>query len=141
MQVANTKLVLRRDPSRNRLTVSIANTATDVVGVIFSLDLARTYEGHDIHVTEYPVSIDENLHLVYVYCDLLEQVIVGDTKAPLLYITDRMSPGKTNVTHVTYNSVRYVLLQKKHFYTIAIKLATDSGERVPFVAGKSIFII
>jgi len=33
VQVANTKVVLRRDPSRNRITVSIAKTATDVVGL------------------------------------------------------------------------------------------------------------
>jgi len=60
VQVANTKVVLRRDPSRNRITVSIARTATDVVGVRFSPDLARmrgfspdrTYGGRDIHVAE-----------------------------------------------------------------------------------------
>jgi len=149
VQVANTKVVLRRDPSRNRITVSIARTANDVVGVRFSPDLARmlgfssdrTDRGRDIHVAEHPVSMYENLHLVYVYCNLLEQVLVGDTKASLLRIIDRTSPEKSNVTHVTFNPVQYVPLQKKHFDTIAIKLATDGGERVPFVAGKSIFII
>ena len=142
-------MVLRRDQSRNRITVSIANTATDVVGVRFSPDLARmlgfssdrTYGGRDIHVAEHPVSIYENLHLVYVYCDLLEQVLVGDTKAPLLRIIDRTSPEKSNVMHVASNPVQYVPLQKKHFDTMAIKLATDGGERVPFVAGKWILII
>jgi len=37
--------------------------------------------------------------------------------------------------------VQYVPLPKKHFDTIVINLATDGGERVPFVAGKSIIII
>ena len=83
----------------------------------------------------------ENLHLVYVYCDLLEQVLVGDTKASLLRIIDRTSPEKSNVTRVTFNPVQCVPLQKKHFDTITIKLATDGGERMPFVAGKSILII
>jgi len=62
-------------------------------------------------------------------------------EAPLLRIIDRTSPEKSNVTHVTFNPVQYVPLQKKHFDTIAIKLATDGGERVPFIAGKSILII
>jgi len=101
--------------------VSVTNTATDVVGVRFSPDLARmlgfssdrTYGGRDIHVAEHPVSTYENLHLVYVYCDLLEQVLVGDTKAPLLRIIDRTSPDKSNVTHVTFNPLLYVPLQRK----------------------------
>jgi len=67
----------------------------------FSSD--RTYGGRDIHVAEHPVSIYANLHLVYVYCELLEQVLVGDTKAPLLRIIDRSPPEKSNVTHVTFN--------------------------------------
>ena len=58
VQVANMKVVLRRDPSRNRITVRIADTATDDVGVRFSADLARmlgfssdrTYDGRDVHL-------------------------------------------------------------------------------------------
>jgi len=105
----------------------------------FSCD--RTYSGRDVHVAEHPVSLYENLRLVYVYCDLLEQVLVVDMKARLLRIMDRTSPEKSNVTHVTFNPVQYVPLQKKHFDTIEIKLATDGAEGVPFVAGKSILII
>ena len=149
VQLTNTKVVLRRGPSRNRITARIAKAATEVVGVRFSPDLTRmlgfssdrTYGGRDVYVAEHPVSLYENLHFVYVYCDLLEQVLVGDTKALLLRIIDRTSPDKSNVTHVTFHPVQYVPLQKKHFDTIAIELATDGGERVPFVACKSILII
>jgi len=75
MQLANTKIVLRRDSSMNRITVRSHDTATDVIDVKFSADLARmlgfsperTYGAHDVHVAEHPVSLYENLYLVYVY--------------------------------------------------------------------------
>jgi len=44
-------------------------------------------------------------------------------------------------SHATFNPVRYVPLQKKYFDTIAVKLMTDVGERMPFVVGKSILVI
>jgi len=124
--------------------VRIADAATDVIAVLFSPDLARmlgfssdrTYRGCNVHMAEHPVSLYIN---VYVCCDLVEQVLVGDTKALLLRIIDRTSPEKSNVTRVTFKPVQYVPLQKKQFDTITIKL--DGGERVPFVEGKSIIIV
>ena len=134
----------------NLITLKISDTATDVVGVRFSNNLAHmlgfasihTYDGREIYTSEHPVSLYEGLNLVYVYCDLLEQVPVGDTKAPLLRIINRTTSTKNNaVSHATFNPVRYVPLQKKYFDTIAIKLMTDVGERMPFVVGKSILVI
>ena len=96
----------------------------------------RTYDGHEIYTSEHPVSLYEGLNLVYVYCDLLEQVLVGDTKAPLLRIINRTTSTKNNaVSHATFNPVQYVPLQKKYLDTIAIKLMTDVGERMPFCRG------
>jgi len=52
VQVANKKVVLRRDPSRNRITVRIANAVTDVVGVRLIPDLARMLRTEVIRVTD-----------------------------------------------------------------------------------------
>jgi len=150
LQGSNAKIILRKESVTNHITLKISDTATDVVGVRFSNNLAhmlgfaanRTYDGHEIYTSEHPVSLYEGLNLVYVYCDLLEQVLVGDTKAPLLRIINRTTLTKFNaVSHATFNPIQYIPLQKKYFDTIAIKLMTDVGERMPFVVVKSILVI
>ena len=150
LQGSNAKIILRKESVTNHITVKISDTATDAVGVRFSNNLAhmlgfasnRTYDDREIYTSEHPVSLYEGLNLVYVYCDLLEQVLVGDTKAPLLRIINRTTSTKNNaISHATFNPVQYVPLQKNYFDTIAIKLMTDVGERMPFVVCKSILVI
>jgi len=77
---------------------------------------------------------------IYVYCDLVEHVPVGDTKAPLLRIVNRTSKGNENV-HETFNPVLYVPLQKKCFDSVEINLMTDGGIPVPFLLGKSFVVL
>jgi len=75
---------------------------------------------------------------VYVYCDLVEHVPVGDSKAPLLRIVNRMSERGV---HETFNPPLYIPLQKKCFDTVEINLMTDSGLAVPFRFGKSFVVL
>jgi len=42
-------------------------------------------------VSKFPPNLAGNIQSVYVYCDLGEHVLVGDTKAPLLRIVNRTS--------------------------------------------------
>ena len=64
------------------------------IAVRFSSDLARILGfdekvGYVREVTApHPISLNVNLDIysMYVYCDLLQHVVVGDTKAPLLRI-------------------------------------------------------
>jgi len=81
-----------------------------------------------------------NIHSVYVYCDLGEHVLVGDTKAPLLRIVDRTSAAN-NVVHRTFNPPLYIPLQKKCFDTVEINLMTDTGIPVSFLRGKSFVVL
>ena len=65
---------------------------------------------------------------VDVYCDLLEHIMVGDIKAPLLHIVSRkkaVSQVDDKVKHTAFNLVQYMPLQKKSFDMIDILLATD----------------
>ena len=68
---------------------------------------------------------------MYVYCDLLEHVTVGDTKAPLLRIVDKPKKEQDVNVHKVFNPVHYVPLQKKNFDTIEINIMTDTGQPVP----------
>jgi len=76
----------------------------------------------------------------YVYCDILEHVAVGDTKAPLLRIVDKPKKTYGNV-HQTLNPILYVPLQKKNFDTVEINIMTDTGVPVPFRYGKAFVVL
>jgi len=70
----------------------------------FSLNLARMigfkagaiYLGKNVPITgEKPLDLASNLNSFYVYCDLLQPILVGDTKVPpLLRIVDKSEKRK-----------------------------------------------
>ena len=81
-----------------------------------------------------------NIRCVYVYCDILEHVPVGDTKAPLLRIVNKLSSLGGNV-HRIWNPTLYVPLQKRCFDTVEINMMTDTGVVVPFINVKSFVVL
>src|SRR6218665_3281778 len=74
---------------------------------------------------------------MYVYCDVLEHVSVGDTKAPLLRIV-QVSGRSGDRVQAIYDKPIYVPLQKKNFDSIEIDIRNDAGKPVPFEYGKVI---
>jgi hypothetical protein len=81
--------------------------------------------------------ITGHIDQLYVYCDVVENVAVGDTLAPLLRIVDAKNLRKGYI-HEEYNPPRYLPLQKKAFDTVDIYIMTDYGSKVPFESGKAI---
>jgi len=118
------------------------------VTVDFSPDLARlsglrsdeTYITGDDVISEREPNLSSNIRFVYVYCDLLEHVPVGDTKAPLLRIVDKSTELEGNVRRV-FNPTLYVPLQKKCFDTVEIDMMVGTGDPLPFLSGKSFVVL
>jgi len=118
------------------------------VTVDFSPDLGRLsgLRSDEMYVTGEDViskresNLSSNIRSVYVYCDLLEHVPVGDTKVPLLRIVDKSTELEGNV-HRVFNPTLYVPLQKKCFDTVEIDMMIDTGVPVPFLSGKSFVVL
>jgi len=72
---------------------------------------------------------------LYVYCDVAENVAVGDTRAPLLRIIDAAGKSGDDV-HRAFDKPRYVPVQKKKFDSIEILIKNDIGENVSFEGGR-----
>jgi len=77
---------------------------------------------------------------LYVYCDILEHVVVGDIMAPLLRIVN-MEVTRSHAVHQIMNPPLFVPVQKKNFDTIEMNITTDTGEPVPFTDGKSVVVL
>jgi len=129
--------------SSNRVRMRLYQNFTVEFGIILARLLGFR---HGVIYSEASVLAESKMRFrslvrsIYVYCDLVEHVAVGDTKAPLLRIVNRTSKSNENV-HETFNPVLYVPLQKKCFDGVEINLMTDSGVPVPFRFGKSSVVL
>jgi len=136
-----------RPPFASRMGMRV-ELSDDVSSFEFSPDLAGIlgfdadvkYSGHEPIWGQRAVDMYGSLGLLYVYCDLAEYVLVGDTKAPVLRIVDRPSDIK-GIEHRIMNPVQYVPLQKKCFDTVTVSIMLDSGTPVPFLAGKTVVVL
>jgi len=141
-------------PHSGRVSFSFTEHATDVVSLEFSSDLAIMlgFEANRRYVNglrreiraKKPLHLSAKIDNVYIYCDLLEHAMVGDTKTPLLRIVNRKTDVRQpydSIEHATFNPVQYVPLQKKCFDTVTIQLMTDFGQPMPFVPGISLVVL
>jgi len=97
-----------------------------------ALEFGKDYRG--------VVCMGINPSTMYVYCDPIEHVIVGDVRAPLLR-TFGMEKSSNDVVHRNFPNLVYVPIQKKQFDTIDINIMTDTGEPMPFASGKSTVLL
>ncbi len=85
-----------------------------------------------------PVDINNGFYGLYVYCDLVENQLIGDVSAPLLRIVpiqkSTVTQGDT-IAHI-FNIPHYVPVKLNNFEVIHIDIRTDTGEKVLFQRGK-----
>ena len=84
--------------------------------------------------------IDGNLNSLYVYCDILEHIPVGDVVAFLLRVVG-VTGKQGDTVRKTYDKPMYVPVRMKNFDSIEIDIRSDTGESVPFQYGKSEVIL
>ena len=78
-----------------------------------------------------------NSQSLFVYCDILEHVIVGDTKAPLLHSIS-VSGKHEDIVREIYDKPMYVPIQKKHFESIEIDIVRPHPKKNISSQSKSI---
>jgi len=148
MSISDVNLFVEFFISNGKIGMTFEYQSQVKVSVDFSPDLARlsglrsdeTYvSGEDVKSEREP-NLTSNIRSVYVYCEPLEHVPVGDKKAPLIGIVDKSTELEGNV-HRVFNPTLYVSLQKKCFYTVEIEMMIDTGDPVPFLSGKSFVVL
>lgn len=101
----------------------------------------QLYSGRGEHKASVSADLMGETKNIYVYCDLLEHTLVGDTKAPLLKIVKRASSADSEIGHASFNPVQYIPIQKRSFDTITVHLMTDTGTFMPFLSGKTTLVL
>lgn len=103
------------------------------------------YPGRNIiQMFKYSPNLDAGYNHLFVYSDIAEHTVVGDTLAPVLRVTPfktsnayENNNGSQHINHEITN-LQYVPVSKSEFDTIHIKITGDSGLPVQFVIGKTI---
>jgi len=83
------------------------------------------------------VDLSGGIHALFVYCDVVACVPVGDSHVPLLRIVE-VGGNYGETLHRLYSKPRYVPVQKKDFDSIEIDIRDDLGQNIPFEHGKLI---
>ena len=81
--------------------------------------------------------LQRGFYSLLVYCDVVEHVVVGDVKAPLLRTVNIIGKEGLTVNRI-FQTVQYFPVQRKQFSTIEIDLRDNTGRPVPFQRGKVI---
>ena len=123
--------------------VNLSSKLAEIMGMDMEtkFDSVRLFSGESIAASYRPCDIEGGLHTLYVYCDVLECIPVGDTMAPLLRIVEAYgSNGEETqkMTHIQYDQPRYFPVQKKAFDSIELDIRDDAGESIPFDTGQLI---
>ena len=110
-----------------------------MLGVAETDDIS-TLEPIDTVTLTNTCDVDRNCQSLYVYCDILEHIVVGDTKAPLLRNISVSGKHGAVIRSLLEKPV-YLPVQKKHFDSIEIDIRSEFGDAVPFLNGKSLMTL
>lgn len=138
------KISIYFDPNRKKnASIKISKILAELMG--FSSDTYVSKDGKWVHIFpndksnyyhgESVCDLQRGFYSLYIYCDIVENVVVGDVKVPLLRVVNINGKEGLTVSRL-FNTVQYVPIQRKQFDTIEINIRDDTGRLVPFERGK-----
>jgi hypothetical protein len=104
-----------------------------------STSIVYTRNGNTVALVNIPAhgppDLNAGFNLLYIYCDLVEQQIVGNTLSPLLDVVSAEGTF-SEMTRVDILDPHYVPVLRKDFESIEIAIRDDAGQPVNFKYGR-----
>ena len=94
-----------------------------------------TSKKNTVFESKYPVDIERGLYTLYVYCDIVQAQIVGNTFVPLLRVVPVTGKYGDRIT-TNFQDPQYQPLRSKDFDEIEIDIRAGTGKKIPFETGK-----
>ena len=110
---------------------------TDGINNIFGFnDIKLDSADKNIFFSDVPINFNlNNINSVYVYSDICEFQLVGDTEAPLLQVVSTNNSIENYVEKI-FDSPHYIPLARNNLETIEIDIRCDLGKPIQFQSGK-----
>ena len=145
-------ITFRYDKIRNRIILQIQNRASGF-GIKFSQNIINML-GLSKQVDEYfnageytmnkPPDIYEGFSALYIYSDVIQSRVVGDTMAPLLRVVPiERDPNAHSSSYnwIRFEHVQYLPINQSQSDTIEVNIRRDNGDVVPFESGKVVLTL
>lgn len=127
----------------------VTNTAaprTEENETIYGLKLPREQtdalvpsDNREADESDFSVNINRLRPNIYIYCNVIEHQIIGDTKAPLLRILPVPETSTTgDVVQHKFTNIHYIPLSRGIFEVIELSIVDGSGDYIAFKAGYAI---
>lgn len=113
----------------------------DGIAQVLGYQKATTIKGPDWATPDYGVDVNHGVHCLYVYCDLVDDQIVGDSTVKVIQtIPLKHQPGVVRPLATYFHMVNphYVPVSKRNTHTVEIHIRDDTGRDISFIAGKVI---
>jgi hypothetical protein len=82
--------------------------------------------------------LHRGIDTIFVYSDIVDEVFVGDVKAPLLLICPFKTNPQGHNAHQEFLNPDYVPVNRSTIRTIDIRMRDGVGEEIPFTFGKTV---
>ena len=132
------------DPTSKRTMMKFNKDIVSTVRLSDHLQYMLGFEERDLYnwnlykdIAKYPIDIRAGIDALYVYCDLVENQVVGNVREPLLRILP-VQGYYGEIVDQDFVARHYIPVLKKEFSTIEISIKSDSDVLIPFAFGKVI---
>lgn len=135
INVTGNVIQLHYDPVTRKVSATPSMQWTLYMAPYMQQMLGMDYNTFDAEHWRAPEVVDmDPVDSMYVYCDVVEPRVVGDSQVPLLRIVPVEGKHGDLVTRI-YENVHYIRLQKKTFRTVEINIRDRTGKKVSFEQG------
>ena len=117
-------------------TLSLEDGINEVFGFysnFFNGSLHTIYSGDNV----INVNLNNVINAIYIYSDICEYQMVGDTESPLLQVVPTMNSTNDYIEKI-FNSPHYVPLARNNLETVEIDIRSDLEKPIQFQSGKVI---
>ena len=92
-------------------------------------------------LAENPIDISANINSIYVYGDIVESSVVGDSFSKLLRVVSVPNTEFGGTEQRIYGNPSYFPVEKKEFQTIEIDIKDDTGSTLKFESGRVVVVL
>jgi hypothetical protein len=140
----NGKVAVYYDDLRDRTSVVVGDS--DILGVTFSQNILQVmgfekpqgdFFVRGTYWAESATDINDGLAGLFVYTDIVQSRLVGDTMVPLLRVVPA-EPSRQAAAYrwVNFQDVQYVPVASTHADIVEVNIRRDDGRIIPFEKGK-----
>lgn len=116
---------------KGRLAVMLGFNPGEAVNIPATLNLKKQ------HTAPHPADIHAGVYNIFIYSDIVNYQLVGDSYVPLLRCIN-VSDEPRRMPTLTYDKPHYTSLSKAVIDDIEISLKNDQNQYIPFAFGKVI---